>query len=95
VSNASWERLFAPAVQYIAHKSSQTVTRGRSQGFGFVEFTDDNVARSAMAELNGKDCEGRPRTVNAARLRDERSGSAGVRHGNLPIQYAIGSHMPF
>jgi RNA recognition motif-containing protein len=28
---------------------------GRSKGFGFVEFADDNAARQAIESLNGKD----------------------------------------
>ncbi len=42
---------------------------GRSRGFGFVEMGSDEAARAAIAELNGKDVDGRTLTVNVARER--------------------------
>ena len=45
---------------------------GRSKGFGFVEFNDDDAARKAMASLNGADLGGRPLTVNEARPQTDR-----------------------
>jgi len=50
---------------------------GRPRGFGFVEMADDNAANEAIEQLNGKDLEGRPLTVNEARPRGERSGGGG------------------
>ncbi|OGD63740.1 RNA-binding protein [Candidatus Beckwithbacteria bacterium RBG_13_42_9] len=40
---------------------------GRSKGFGFVEFADDAAADKAIADLNGKDYQGRGLVVNEAR----------------------------
>jgi cold-inducible RNA-binding protein len=40
---------------------------GRSKGFGFVEFDDDNAAQEAMKALNGKDMQGRTIVVSEAR----------------------------
>lgn len=40
---------------------------GRSKGFGFVEFADDNAAKAAMDKLNGSDLQGRSIVVNEAR----------------------------
>jgi RNA recognition motif-containing protein len=40
---------------------------GRSKGFGFVEFDDDNAAQEAMKALNGKDIQGRTIVVSEAR----------------------------
>lgn len=45
---------------------------GESKGFGFVEMASDADARRAIAELNGKDIEGRSLRVNEARPREER-----------------------
>lgn len=45
---------------------------GRSKGFGFVEFDDDNEADAAIEKLNGSDLDGRQITVNEARPREER-----------------------
>ena len=38
---------------------------GRSKGFGFVVISDDEAAKKAIEELNGKDFKGRvPTTIN-------------------------------
>lgn len=42
---------------------------GRSRGFGFVEMSNEDEAKKAIAELNGKELDGRPITVNEARER--------------------------
>ena len=47
---------------------------GRSKGFGFVEMSNDQEARAAIAALNGKEVEGRALTVNEARPREEGGG---------------------
>ena len=48
---------------------------GRSKGFGFVEMSSNSEAQKAIQELNGKDCDGRPMTVNEARPQ-KKSGDA-------------------
>lgn len=50
---------------------------GRSKGFGFVEMSSEAEAQKAIAELNGKDCDGRPMTVNEARPQQKRTGGGG------------------
>ena len=40
---------------------------GRSKGFGFVTFVNDEDADKATEALNGKDFQGRDLTVNEAR----------------------------
>ena len=42
---------------------------GRPRGFGFVTMNNDDEARAAMEELNGKDLEGRALNINEARER--------------------------
>jgi cold-inducible RNA-binding protein len=49
---------------------------GRPRGFGFVEMDDDG-ARKAIDELNGKEVGGRPLTVNEAKPRENRGGGGG------------------
>lgn len=49
---------------------------GRPRGFGFVEMDDDG-ARKAIDELNGKEMGGRPLTVNEAKPRENRGGGGG------------------
>lgn len=43
---------------------------GRSKGFGFVTLADDEQATSAIAEMNGKEVEGRAIKVNEAKPMD-------------------------
>lgn len=43
---------------------------GRSKGFGFVTFAAKESAEKAIAELNGKDFQGRALTVNEAKPMD-------------------------
>ena len=44
---------------------------GRSKGFGFITFADDESAKKAISEMNGKEVEGRELKVNEARPREE------------------------
>jgi len=43
---------------------------GSSRGFGFVEMSNDDEAQRAIAELNGKDFDGRKMVVNESRPRE-------------------------
>ncbi len=43
---------------------------GRSRGFGFVTFTDADSANNAIAELDGRELDGRPLKVNQAKERE-------------------------
>lgn len=54
---------------------------GRSRGFGFVTFADDNDAQTAMAEMNGTELDGRTLNVNEARDRRGGGGGGGRRGG--------------
>ncbi|MBN1158417.1 MAG: RNA-binding protein [Bacteroidales bacterium] len=47
---------------------------GRSRGFGFVEMVNDDEAREAIENLNGKDIKGRKLNVNQAREKENNSG---------------------
>src|SRR5262245_13469299 len=47
---------------------------GRPRGFGFVEMSSDEEGKKAMAEINGKDVQGRPVAVKEA---EERRGGGG------------------
>jgi RNA recognition motif-containing protein len=53
---------------------------GRPRGFAFVEMNDENQARSAIEELNGRDFGGRTIVVNEAR-EPQRGGGGGGRGG--------------
>jgi len=54
---------------------------GRSKGFGFVEMSTDEEAKSAIEGLNGKDFGGRALTVNEAKPREDRGGGGGRGRG--------------
>lgn len=57
---------------------------GRSKGFGFVTFSKEEDAQKAL-EMHGKEVEGRPLIVNAAKPREERTG--GYRRDNSRRSY--------
>ena len=44
----------------------------RSKGFGFIEMNDDDEAKKAIEELDGKEHLGRDLKVNVARPRKEK-----------------------
>ena len=50
---------------------------GQARGFGFVEMGANAEGDRAIAELNGRDLDGRALTVNEARPKAERSGGGG------------------
>ncbi|MFL7793797.1 MAG: RNA recognition motif domain-containing protein [Anaerolineae bacterium] len=50
---------------------------GRSKGFAFVEMAEESAAQQAIAELNGKELDGREIKVAEARPRRERRDSWG------------------
>jgi cold-inducible RNA-binding protein len=58
---------------------------GQARGFGFVEMSVNAEADRAIAELNGKELDGRALNVNEARPKPERSfggGGGGQRRNN-------------
>ena len=54
---------------------------GQSRGFGFVELSTAEEAQRAIAELNGKDLDGRKLTVNVSNPRAPGGGGGGPRGG--------------
>lgn len=81
--SATEESLAAVFAKYGEVSSVKIITdrdTGRSKGFAFVEMSTDEQAKSAIAELNGKEFEGRPMNVSEARPqqpRDNRRGGGG------------------
>ena len=45
---------------------------GRSKGFGFVTIEDEESAKKAISEMNGKDVEGRELKVSEAKPMEDR-----------------------
>lgn len=88
VANIPWkaseEELRALFTEYGEVDSAKIITdkfTQRSRGFGFVEMKDDDAARRAINELNGKDFMGKNLVVNEARPREDRGSGGGNRGG--------------
>jgi len=64
------KQLFAAYGDVVATVIIDRMT-GRSKGFGFVEVSEE-MAANAIAEMNGKDLEGRALVVNEARPMTDR-----------------------
>ena len=64
---------------------------GRSKGFGFVEMSSDEEAQKAVAELNGKDLDGRAIVVNEARPMEPRDNNRGGFRGGSRGGFGGGS----
>ena len=78
VGNLPWsvgyvesEELFSPLGAVESAKVITDRDTGRSRGFGFVEM-DDESGDKAIAELNGKEMEGRQLRINEANERRRR-----------------------
>jgi cold-inducible RNA-binding protein len=56
---------------------------GQPRGFGFVEMTNNAEADRAIAELNGRDLDGRSLNINEARPKEDRGGGGGRRSGGF------------
>ena len=82
VTSQSLEDMFAEHGRVQSAQVVQDRDTGRSKGFGFVEMTDANEARTAIESLNLKEFDGRSLTVNEARPREERSGGGGGSRGS-------------
>ena len=50
---------------------------GQARGFGFVEMSVNAEADRAIAELNGRDLDGRALNINEARPKEDRGGRGG------------------
>ena len=54
---------------------------GKSRGFGFVEMSDDEAARKAVAELDQANVDGRTIRVMEAKPKEEKAGGGGRQGG--------------
>jgi RNA recognition motif-containing protein len=73
-TSADLEQLFAEAGTCTSASVITDRATGRSRGFGFVEMGSDSEAEKAIAELNGRELQGRKLNVSEAR---ERTGGGG------------------
>lgn len=77
VNQAKLEEMFSPFGTIVSASVITDKFSGRSKGFGFVEFDNDDAAKEAIAKLDGTDLDGRPLRVNEAKPREENTGSRG------------------
>ncbi len=80
--DAALQNFFASAGTVVSAKVITDRDSGRSKGFGFVEMSTDEEAAKAIAELNGKELDGRPINVNEARPQEPRENRGNDRGGN-------------
>ena len=66
------EQMFAEHGEVTSSQVISDRETGRSRGFGFIEFANEEAGHKAIEEMDGKDSGGRRLTVNVARAREER-----------------------
>lgn len=71
------EQVFAEFGSVASAKVITDRDTGRSKGFGFVEFENDDEGKKAESEMNGKEIGGRSITVNQARPQQPRENRGG------------------
>ncbi len=79
VGNLSWDttdeslkQTFSEAGAVETAEIIRDKMSGRSKGFGFVTFANEEDAKKGVEMFNGKEMDGRALTVNEARPREER-----------------------
>lgn len=71
--------IFAGSGEVLSAKVVMDRDTGRSKGFGFVEMSSADAAQKAIADLDGKDVDGRPLRVSEAKPRE----NSGPRQGGF------------
>jgi RNA recognition motif-containing protein len=67
VGDKELQELFAPYGEISEAVVIKDKYSGRSKGFGFVTFVDEAAAKKAIAEMNGKEVQGRALKVSEAK----------------------------
>jgi cold-inducible RNA-binding protein len=70
-------QIFQPFGQVSSSRVIMDQYSGRSRGFGFVEMENNAEADKAIAELNGKNVEGRDLNISEARPREDKPRGSG------------------
>ena len=81
ISDEDLRLLFADYGEITSAKVIMDRETGRSRGFGFVELSDDELAKKAIEELNQASYDGRVINITEARPREDR-GDRGGRFNN-------------
>ena len=81
ISDEDLRQLFADYGEITSAKVIMDRETGRSRGFGFVELSDDELAKKAIEELNQASYDGKVFNITEARPREDR-GDRGGRFNN-------------
>ncbi|KAF6160180.1 hypothetical protein GIB67_016616, partial [Kingdonia uniflora] len=81
-----------PSVKEV--KVVNDATTGRSKGYGFVRFGDENERSQALTQMNGAYCSNKHMRINVATPRKP-SGYQQQSQGSAPIQYPSSFMCPF
>ena len=81
ISDEDLRQLFADYGEITSAKVIMDRETGRSRGFGFVELSDDELAKKAIEELNQASYDGKVINISEARPREDR-GDRGGRFNN-------------
>lgn len=81
ISDEDLRLLFAYYGEITSAKVIMDRETGRSRGFGFVELSDDELAKKAIEELNQASYDGKVINITEARPREDR-GDRGGRFNN-------------
>lgn len=73
-SNQDLEQLFGTVGTVESVNIIEDRETGRSRGFAFVEMSSQTEGEAAIAELNGKEVDGRELKVNEAKPQEKRAG---------------------
>lgn len=77
ITDADLRDLFAEYGDIVSAKVITDRETGRSRGFGFVELSDDELAKKAIEELNQASYDEKVINVTEARPREDRGNSGG------------------
>jgi RNA recognition motif-containing protein len=81
-SNQDLNDLFGTVGTVVSSNIIEDRETGRSRGFGFVEMSSKAEGDDAIAQLNGKEVDGRELKVNEAKPQESRGGGGGGRGGS-------------
>jgi RNA recognition motif-containing protein len=77
IGDGELSQVFAPAGNVVSARVVLDPATGRKRGFGFVEMSSEDEAKTAVSMFNGTDVEGRAIVVDIAREREPRQGGGG------------------
>lgn len=77
IQDEDLREFFASYGEVTSAKVIMDKTTNRSRGFGFVEMSDEEASRKAIAELDGSTVDNRTIRVSEAKPREERPGGGG------------------